>query len=208
MLHSAALEAASMLALLRRGETVENIRSLIGYFQGYRKAVRLYFDSLVARLPVHGTHLRHRVKQAAISEELKTEVKRLLRLGWSHKQIRESLNVGPWCVITLSKEIKASYAKHGRGRRLAAEQIEAIRVAVRAGKRSVQIEREFHITHRTVLKYRREIGDYEDRRRLDKVVAGTGRTGYRGSEERRDLAHSGLCLPRENRDVAQGGFVS
>jgi DNA invertase Pin-like site-specific DNA recombinase len=167
----AAIEARGLLGLLKNGESIQSIRALIGDDGEYRKSVRLHFDVLVARLRRHGKGLRRNVNSRAISERLKNEVTRLLRLGWSREKVRATLNVGPWIISRIAREIHACYFKRGRGRRFTPEMEERIRAAVRTGTPSADIERAFGIGCDTVLKFRHEAGNYQDLRLRRKLSA-------------------------------------
>jgi transposase len=157
----AATEARGLLCLLKNGESVQSVRALIGGSQSdYRMRVRRQFDLLVARLPRHGNgeRLRHNVDTTAISEELKSEVRKLLHAGWSQRRISKYLPVGRFLVEQLSKEIGASLSKRGRGKRLSAEQKQEITERLKADVRSIDVARQFGIDPHTVLKFRRALG--------------------------------------------------
>jgi hypothetical protein len=134
----AALEAQSLLALVQGGETVESIRALIGNDK-HRRPVLLQFDGLVAHLPRHGSRLRNRrnVDTAMLSTELKAEVVRLLRAGWSQKRISDSLPVGRFTVEQLGKQIGASNRETRPGPAPLARTETGNRLAIESG-RSVQ----------------------------------------------------------------------
>lgn len=163
-------EARNLLVLLQRGETPDSIRALIGNGTPYRRCVRLHFDIFVARLPKRGNRLRRRVNGNNISDTLKAEACKLLRAGWSHARILARLPVGPGCVLGLSKRIGASYLKRGRGKRLSPELKAKISEAVKAGQCSAEIERQFQVCWHTVIKFRRAIGDFENRRHRRRLL--------------------------------------
>jgi hypothetical protein len=156
-------EAESLLALARAGETPASIRSLIGDHTPYRRLVLLHFDLLVARYGSRGGRRGKRIQSKDVSEQLKQEIARRLRRGWSHKRILRTLPVGPGVVLTISKKVNASYLKRGRGRRFSPALLAHIRAAVCEGKRASELKREFGIDYDTVQKFRREIGDLENR---------------------------------------------
>jgi hypothetical protein len=102
--------------------------------------------------------------------ELKQQIAQMLRANKSHRQIRKDLHVGESIVLRISKKIGAAYLKpHGRCRRFTPEFTERIRAAVQAKQRSAQIERELGIDYKTVIKFRRQVGDREDRRFWSKL---------------------------------------
>jgi len=102
--------------------------------------------------------------------ELRHAVIARLRGGWSQRQIRETLPVRIGLIMRLSKEVGAAYLKRrGRGRRFTPELRAAIRAAVKAGKRSSELQREFSIDYDTTIQFRRELGDREDRRHWMKL---------------------------------------
>ena len=102
--------------------------------------------------------------------ELRLAVITRLRGGWSQRQIRNTLPVRIGVIMRLSKQIGAAYLKRrGRGRRFTASLKEQIRTAVRAGKRSSEIQREFRVDYDTTIKFRRELGDFENRRHWMKL---------------------------------------
>jgi hypothetical protein len=186
------IEARNLLPLLRT-ETVQAVRALIAD----RREVRLSFDCLIARRRRRGKGFRKNVDTKAVSMELRNEIGRLLRLGWSHKRILATLNCGPWIIYRIARRIRASYFKHGRGRRFSPEQMDKMRAAIKSGKTSVTIEREFHIDPHTVWKLRCELGDREDRRRRKKLSA-----------QQIASATEALKSGREWRDVARDIGVS
>jgi hypothetical protein len=103
--------------------------------------------------------------------ELKLAVITRLRGGWSHKQILATLPVRPRLVHLLSKEIQARYCKrHGRGRKIRPELKEQIVQGLRAGRTSAELQRMFHVDDRTVRAYRRELGDFSNRRKVLKLT--------------------------------------
>jgi transposase len=158
--YGAANEASGLFELLRTGESVDSVRQLIGNDQ-HRRPVLLQFDGLVARLPRHGSRLRHNrrnVDTARVSTELKAEVVRLLRAGWSQRRISKSLPVGRYMVEQLAKEIGASFQRKGRGHRISAEQKREITERIKVGDKSSDIARQFGINLRTVWKFRRALG--------------------------------------------------
>jgi hypothetical protein len=185
-------EARGLLKLLDSGETIASIRTLIGMEDDFRKEVRLRFDVLVVHSSPHDGRLLRNARQNRISSALKKEICRLLRAGWSHSRIRAALPVGYPLILQLSKELGAPYLKQsGRGRRFTASLREQIRAAVQSGRRSADIEREFQIDYDTVLLFRRELGDFEDRRHWKKM-----------SSEQIDQATEALKNGRRWRDVA------
>ena len=102
--------------------------------------------------------------------ELKLAVITRLRGGWSQRRIHETLPVRIGLIMKLSKETGAAYLKRrGRGRRFTPELRAAICAAVRAGKRSSELQKEFSIDYDTVTQFRRELGDFEDRRHWMKL---------------------------------------
>ena len=103
-------------------------------------------------------------------EELRNAVIVRLRAGWSQRQIRETLPVRIGVIMKLGKETGAAFLKkRGRGRRFTPALREAIRAAVMAGKRSSQLQQEFNIDYDTTIQFRREIGDFENRRHWKKM---------------------------------------
>jgi len=102
--------------------------------------------------------------------ELKLAVITRLRGGWSQAQIRNTLPIRIGVIMRLSKEVGAAYLKRrGRGRRFTPALKEQIRAAVQSGKRSSEIQREFRIDYDTTIKFRRELGDFENRRHWMKL---------------------------------------
>lgn len=205
------VEATGLLALVQRGEPVAAVRTLIGDTSdttAYRRAVRLYFDGMVARLPRRGMRLRQRVRETQVSDLLKLQVIQLLRLGWSQKRIRNTLHVGvgPGIIMKLSKKIGAAFLKQrGRGRRFTPEMKQRIRDAVKAGKRSAAIQREFQIDYDTTILFRREFGDFEDRRHWTKLssqqIARAREALMRGEKWRSVAIDSGVALATLQRHV-------
>jgi DNA-binding CsgD family transcriptional regulator len=155
----AATEARALLGFVKT-QSVESLRAEIGTATPYRRKVRLCFDLLVCRMPRHGSRLRHRrnVNTAMVSTELKAELVRLLRAGWSQKRISENLPVGRFTVEQLGKQIGAALVKRGRGRRLSLEQKQEIVSRLKAGARSIDVAREFGIDLSTVWTYRHQKG--------------------------------------------------
>ncbi|SRR5260370_13051248 len=103
--------------------------------------------------------------------ELRLAVITRLRAGWSQRRIRNTLPVPIGIILRLSKEIGgAAYLKRrGRGRRFTASLKDQIRAAVQAGKRSCELQREFGIDYDTTIQFRRELGDFENRRHRTKL---------------------------------------
>ena len=169
----AATEAKGLLPLLNTGQSIEDIRRLIG--PGRRSVLRA-FDILVLRLPKHPERqkklrLRQKCNGRALPLELRNEIIALLRAGWSQKKILKKYRVGPGAVLRLSKEIHASFLKKGgRGRRFSQETWKQILAAVKTARTSREVERRFRIDYATVLKARREVGDHENRRLRLKIT--------------------------------------
>jgi hypothetical protein len=104
--------------------------------------------------------------------ELKLAVITRLRAGWSQRQIRTTLPVRIGVIMQLSKKIGGAYVKRrGRGRRFTPDLRAQINAAVRAGRRSADIQREFSIDYDTVHAIRRSLGDFENRRHWTKLSA-------------------------------------
>jgi len=104
--------------------------------------------------------------------ELQMAIVNRLRGGWSHLEIRETLPVRIGVIMKLSKQIGAAYLKRrGRGRRFTASLKEQIRAAVQAGKRSSELQKEFSVDYDTTIQFRRELGDFENRRHWMKLTA-------------------------------------
>jgi transposase len=147
-------EALCLLKLLRSGETVESLRRLIGNQDPYRRRVQLHFDLLTN------------------PERCQEQILRALRAGWSRKKICDTLHCGPGIILRLSKQIKASTLKRGRGRRFTEETrqqiLDAIKTAIADRGTSRAIERRFRIDYGTVKKFRRELGDYSNWRDRNK----------------------------------------
>ncbi len=164
-------EALALFALTKNGDSIDDVRKLIGNGSGYRRQVRLHFDALVARKPLpKGTKQRVRCVVERVSPELKNEVKAQLRAGRSHAAIRETVPVGPGLILNVSKEIHASELKKGRGRRLPLELQEQIRAAIREGQRPTDIVHRLGVCEKTVGTFRRELGDFENRRYRRKLT--------------------------------------
>jgi len=165
-------EARGLLALVRSGQQdVDAVRKLIGNGSPFRRKVRLRFDSLVARLPVKGNGLNQRFKNKLVSAALKKEVEAQLRSGRSQERIRSTINVGPGLILNISKEIRASYLKVGRGRRLSPQLKADIRAAIQAAKSPAEIVRTLQVSEKTVRKFRHALGDFENRRFRRKLSA-------------------------------------
>lgn len=126
--------------------------------------------------------------------ELKLAVIHRLRGGWSQRRIRETLPVRIGLIVRLSKEIGAAYLKRrGRGRRFTPELRAQIRAAVQSGKRSSEVQREFSVDYDTVAQFRRELGDFENRRHWKKLSAGQieqAQKMLQSGERWRDVAES------------------
>jgi hypothetical protein len=110
--------------------------------------------------------------QAHISAaELKLAVINRLRGGWSHRQILATLPVRARLVHLLSREIGARYYKrHGRGRKIRPELKEQILLGLRQGRTSAELQRMFRVDDGTIREYRRELGDFSNRRKLRKLT--------------------------------------
>jgi hypothetical protein len=143
--NSPLVEARMLHRMVKHGgETAASIRALIGMGNGYRRKVRAYFDAMV---------------------DPEGRVLQLLRAGWSHQRIRSTLHVRWRIIFQLSKQIHAPTLKaQGRGRRLTRELYDRLAAAVSSGQRPCEIERALRIDPTTVLRYRREHGDFVDRR--------------------------------------------
>lgn len=170
MASSAMSEASSLYALYKRGESIQNIRRLIGTGTRERKQILHAFDML---------------------SDPEACILGFLRQGWSQKKIRDTLKVGPGIILRLSKRIHASYLKTGRGRRLSPELQARIAEAVKTGRTSASIQRELHVDWETVRKFRFAIGDHENRRFRTKLKAealGLARVQLEGGARWRDVA--------------------
>ena len=145
-------EARGLYRLVTAGKTTfEALRREIGVSSPYRKAVLLHFDALA--------------DPKQFKNNVRLEVEKRLRAGLSYARIAAELPVRFSAVAQLGKAIGASMLKkRGRGRRFSPELREQIRTAVKSGKRSAEIQREFKIDYDTVLQFRHEIGDFENRR--------------------------------------------
>ena len=162
-----------LLPLLKT-HSVQDIRDMIGV---ERRDVLRAFDLLSMRIPKnperHPTlELRKRCNGRALSPELRTEIISVLRAGWSQRRILERYPVGPGAVLKLSKQVGASFLKPGgRGRRFAPETWQRIVAAVKSGRASCDIQREFTIDYGTTRKIRRQLGDFANRRKRLKITA-------------------------------------
>jgi hypothetical protein len=165
-------EALALFALTKTGDSIGDVRKLIGNGSPYRRQVRLHFDAIVARKPLpKGTKQKIRCMTKLVSPELKREVENQLREGRSLAQIRATVPVGAGLILHLSKKLHASYLKKGRGRRLPPEVQEHIRAAIREGRRPIDVVRRFHVSEHTVRKFRHALGDFENRRYRKKLTA-------------------------------------
>ena len=169
-------EALALLKLLLRGgETIQSLRALIGFAPDRRPVLR-EFDLLTLRLPKHPEHqkklrFRQKCNGRALSAELRNEIVVLLKAGSTQKKILEKYPVGPGVVLKIAKEIGASYLKpRGRGRRFSPGTWQKILAAVKSGRTSRDIEREFKCDYVSVLKARKELGDFENRRLRLKIT--------------------------------------
>ncbi len=113
---------------------------MIGFSQE-RRAVLLSFDALRTRH--HGQH------RAFISDELRTEIVRLLKRNFSWKKIEHALGISSTILRRVALPLRASTWKCGRGRRFTPETIEQIKQAI--------------LTEKTM-------GDYENRRHRKKLT--------------------------------------
>ena len=110
-----------------------------------------------------------RGQPATITPELRAAILHLLRLNWSQKRVAATLHVGLLIVRRCAIPAHASTWKRGRGRRFSVEQWQAIIAAVKAGRRSADIERAFRCDWHTVTKIRHSLGDFENRRHWTKL---------------------------------------
>jgi hypothetical protein len=109
--------------------------------------------------------------ESETTRELKLAVVTRLRGGWSHRQILATLPVKARLVHLLSKQIGARYYKrHGRGRSIRPELKEQILEGLRGGKTSAELQRRFSVDDRTIRQYRRELGDFSNRRKILKLT--------------------------------------
>ena len=166
---SPAAEAKGIISLLKTGETVEGLRAMIGTTTPYRVSVLNAFDSLVAHLGKNGKPL-HNMKFHAVSERMRGQVSLRLRQGLSQKEIEKALPVSQGFIQELSKQTSASWSKLGRGRRISPELKQTIMERIKAGAKSIELEREFAVCSHTVRKWRRALNDGEDRRRRKKLT--------------------------------------
>lgn len=167
---TAMAEATSFVTLLKHGnETAESIRKLISEDTPGRRRVLDAFDSLVARLGKNGK-LLHNMKHSAVSERLRSQVLCRLRKGVTQAEIEKAVPVSQGVIQELSIEIRASLAKTGRGRRLSPEIKQTITDRLKAGAKSIELEREFAVCSHTIRKMRRALNDGEDRRHRRKLT--------------------------------------
>jgi hypothetical protein len=161
-------EARSLLALLRTGETVDGLRKLIGNSPERRK-VLFAFDLLAQQIPKHPekmrtVKLRMHSNGSAAGPALRAEIIRLLNLNLSQRKVCARLKIARSVVEQVARETGAVFRKRGRGRRFTSQVLGQIRQAVRNGERAVDICNQFHVCRERVQKFRREFGDFEDRR--------------------------------------------
>jgi len=149
----AKVEARNLLILLKRGETPDSIRRLIGDANSDRLQVRMCFDALVF-------HRRPPQEKAKFEKQ----VAELLQKGHTQKAIRCWLPVSNNFIRAVSKKCRATTGLRRRGRRFSPEEKEKILAAVRSGARAVDLMRDFHISRDCALQLRHAIGDREDRR--------------------------------------------
>ena len=163
-------EAKALLCLLKnKGETIAAVRSTIKpstsecnqAMNFYRRQVLLCFDALTIRP----------CQPATITDELRDEILRLLKMNWSQERVAKTLRVGLLIVKRCAIPARASTWKAGRGRRFTPETIAKIKQAIVTEKTSRKVERIFQIDNQTVQKLRREMGDFEDRRHRKKLNA-------------------------------------
>jgi transposase-like protein len=166
--------------------------------------VMLYFDSITARFPKHDHRLRIQMKAKPVSDELRAEALRLLRLGVPHRSVLQQLpGVFPQLIRDLSKAHRIAYTKRGPGRRVSAELRERIKDAIKAasatGETLCSIERRFHCSDDTVSKCRRELGDlsnWRHKRKLspEQVEEAHRLLANRAMTWRATAARYGVCL--------------
>jgi hypothetical protein len=136
-------EAIGFLHLVKRGEKVEDIRQLIGANTSQRRKTLRFFDQLCLR---NGLARIRRARQPLESIE-----------STSSSQPR------------VAKETSRAAHKDGRGRRFTKAEVEGIKAAILEGKRPGEIRAEFHCTLDPLLRIRRAMGVYRDRRRKPQV---------------------------------------
>jgi hypothetical protein len=162
------VEARGLLALIRSGETVEGIRSLIGA-SPERRPVLLAFDLLAQKIPkcpekMRRLRLRMHANGSPAGPALRAEITKLLYLNMSQPKICARLKVSRPLVECIARETGAVYRKIGRGRKFTQQFLKRIRQAVRNGDRAVDIQHQFRVSLDFIRGLRKEIGDYEDRR--------------------------------------------
>jgi transposase-like protein len=161
------VEAKGMFRLVKNGESVESIRSMIGDNSPYRRKVKLAFDILVAHQSRNGKGVRKNEDTRALSQEVKTQVREQLLSGAPQKEVRETLGVGPQTILQAAKETRASYLKAGRGRRIDPAVKLKIKARIVEGDTMASICRSFGVSDYVTDKLRRALGGEfkKDRRR-------------------------------------------
>jgi len=154
-------EARDFVRLMKSGESAAQIRNTIVADRGcspsmatFRREILLAFESQrIWRKP-----------RAEVGPDLRLEIVRLLKRNHSLAQIAQALHVSGKRVWRLARSLQASTWKRGRGRRFLPEQVKAIREAIKSGKSSLEIERQFHCSSEIVKRERLRCGDMKDHR--------------------------------------------
>jgi hypothetical protein len=136
-------EAIGLLHLVKRGEKVEDIRKLIGTSTPQRRKTLVMFDELCLR---NGFARIRRTAQPVEPTPCPNSLPRL------------------------AQESSRAAHKTGPGRRFTQTEIEGIKAAIRAGKRSGEIRAAFHCTLDPLLRIRRAMGVYKDCRRKPSIT--------------------------------------
>jgi len=157
--YTVAQQARMLLPLLKRGETPETIRDLIGL---ERPAVLFAFDRLL--LKTKKGQRRRGLRRGALSPMLRAEILVFLKQGLTHAEIYKRVPVGFNHIGAVARQHKASTWRHGRGRKFSPELREKVFAAVKARRRAADIAREFSISEDYVSDLRHKFGDFENRR--------------------------------------------
>ena len=86
------------------------------------------------------------------------------------KEIEKVVAVSPGVIQELAKAARSSWTKTGRGRRISPELKQTITERLKAGTKSIELEREFAVSSHVIRKMRRALNDGEDRRRRRKLT--------------------------------------
>jgi hypothetical protein len=137
----ASLEARQLFALVRRGETVNSVRTLIGNDSPYRCRVRMYFDALVERVREQ-KRLARAARLRIYSQKKIAQAEALLRAG---KRWRDVTEIVGCSLATLQRRV--TYRKR---KKLTPQQLEAASLAMQRGGDWNEVARNLGVSRQTL----------------------------------------------------------